>query len=428
MKLHDLVEDAYQTFLAQADVTRIVLLHPESRYRSMLIARLINDPAHRVFYYALGPDDIKLPAFLTSLSHDMADQHPTFGRHFNILPQEVYEQPEAHMPTVLSTFARELSEITDQRFYIVLDEYDRSDTADDVQRFIEHLSAVIPANCRIVVNSRNLPRLPWVALIAEKSAVMLRDSEVITRDFYDSQVTSDQPMEVYALGPGFVVSDRGTVDTWEGHLPRLLFFFALDRPIVTRSEICHAFWPELESDQAVNVFHVTKRRLHKALDTDVLVHDDGYYRINPGMSIYYDVIEFTTALMEGRNAKEEEKRFAAWQRATELYRGPFLQGHNDRWIEERRRNFRAGYLEALTQMANVWIGRERHEQALVLLQKALQEDNSRQDIHQDVMRIYATLGRRAEAAAHFQKLKEDYDKANIALLPDTEAVYQSIMA
>lgn len=428
MKLHDLVEDAYKTFLEQADDTRIVLLHPQSRYRSMLIARLINDPDYKVFYYALGPDDIKLAAFLASLTHDMADQHPTFGRHFNMLPQEVYEHPEKHMDQVLATFARELSEITDERFFIVLDEYDRSDTADDVQRFLEQIGAMVPPNCRIVINSRSLPRLPWVSLIAEKQAVIVRDSDVISQNFYDSQIESDQPMEVYALGPGFVISEKGTVDTWEGHLPRLLFFFALDRPIVTRSEICHAFWPELESDQAVNVFHVTKRRLHKALDTDVLIHDDGYYRINPSMAVYYDVMDFTTALMEGRNNSDEERRFAAWQRATELYRGPFLQGHNDRWIEERRKNFRAGYMEALTEMAAVWVSRERHEQALVLLQKALQEDNSRQDIHQQVMRIYATLNRRAEAAAHFQKLKEDFEKANIDLTPETESVYESIMA
>ncbi len=427
MKLHALVEDAYQTFLDQADKTCIVLLHPESRYRSMLIARLINDPDYKVFYYALGPDDIKLAAFLASLTHDMADQYATFGRHINMLPQNVYENPQDHFELVMKTFAQELAEITEERFFIVFDEYDRSDTADHVQRFVELLGTYAPENCRVVVNSRTLPRLPWVSLIAHKSAVMLKDSEVITENFYDSPVDKDAPLEVFALGPGFVVANGKAVDTWEGHLPRLLFFFALDRPIVTRSEICQAFWPELEADQAVNVFHVTKRRLHKALDTDVLVHDDGYYRINPNMTVYYDVIDFSKALMDGRNVESDDARFDAWQRAVDLYRGPFLQGHSDVWIDERREHFRAGYLEALTEMANIAVKRDRHEQALTLLQKALQEDNAREDLHREVMHLFAHLGRRSEAAGHFQKLKDEFAKDSRPVSAETQAVYDEIM-
>lgn len=427
MKLHDLVEQSYQTFLQQADGTRVLLLHPQSRYRSMLIARLINDPDYRVLYYALGPDDIKLSSFLTAITHDLANQHATFGRHINMLPQNVYDNPQVHLDIVVETFAKELAEISDKRIYLVLDEYDRSDSADDVQRFVERIASVLPDNCRIVVNSRNLPRLPWVSMMAQRLAVMIEDETVIRKEFYGPDHDGTNKFEVYALGPGFVVADGNPIDNWEGHLPRLLFFFALDRPIVTRSEICHAFWPELEPDQAVNVFHVTKRRLHKALDTDVLVHDDGYYRINPDLGIYYDVMDFVTLLMEGRNNPDEDARFNAWQRAAEMYRGPFLQGHNDEWIEQRRTNFRAGYLEALTEMAHVWISRERFEQALTLLQRALAEDNTRQNLHRDLMRLYAQLGRRSEAAAHYQKLEDDLKTANVLVDPETIAVYREIM-
>src|SRR5690606_23027108 len=131
-----------------------------------------------------------------------------------------------------------------------------------------------------------------------------------------------------------------------------LFFFALDRPVITRSEICRAFWPELDTDQAVNVFHVTKRRLHKALEMDVLVHDDGYYRINPALHVDYDVMHFVGKLMDGRDTRlSDSERLAAWQAASDLYRGPFLHGHTDPWITQRREDFRAGYLEALDALA-----------------------------------------------------------------------------
>jgi hypothetical protein len=69
--------------------------------------------------------------------------------------------------------------------------------------------------------------------------------------------------------------------SWEGHLPRLLFS-SLDRPLLrVKCEISglNSTWTNSEC------FHVTKRR-YKALDMDVLVHDGGYYRVNPDMAIH----------------------------------------------------------------------------------------------------------------------------------------------
>lgn len=428
MHLHTLVDQSYQKFLEYLDQTRVILLHPNSRYRSMLVAQLINTPELNTFYYAMGPDDIELQAFIGSITHDLANQVATFGRHINMLPRSVYANPLQNLDLVLDTFAADLAEMSAERFLLILDEYDRSDEADDVQRFIERLAGRVPAHCRLVLNGRTLPRLPWISMISQKLAILLEDDRLIETEFYGPTKPSDDPLEVYALGPGFVLNNGEPIDTWEGHLPRLLFFFALDRPVITRSEICQAFWPELDPDQAVNVFHVTKRRLHKALDNDVLVHDGGYYRVNPDMPIYYDAMEFAVALMEGRNNPDPARKFEAWQRAADLYRGPFLQGHNDWWIMERRLDFRAGYLEALTEMANVWLSRDRHEQALVLFQKALLEDNTREDLHQRIMGLYAQLGRRSEATAHYNKLVEDASKEGFQISEAIHRLYEEIMA
>jgi DNA-binding SARP family transcriptional activator len=423
MKLHDLIEQSYQNFLEQSASARVILLHPRSRYRSVLVARLINSPDIKTYYYALGPDDINLKSFLSGITHDLANQHPTFGRHINILPPN----DTGKFELLLETFASDLAEISEEPFMLILDEYDRSDSADDVQMFIERLVGLLPDNCKLVINSRTLPRLPWVSLIARKWAVLLQDEQLISSNFYEISTTGENELQVFALGPGYILMNNQAIDTWEGHLPRLLFFFALDRPSITRSEICQAFWPELVTDQAVNVFHVTKRRLHKALDMDVLVHDDGYYRVNPDLAIRYDVMEFVTTLMTGRD-EENPRRIEAWAKAIELYRGPFLQGHNDNWIVDRRKDFQAGYMEALTEMARVRLSEDRPEHALTFFQKALAEDSSREGIHREVMQLYAQLGRRSEAAAHFQKLADDLEKAGRRPDSETQSLYQRIMA
>jgi len=423
MNLNNLINRSYDTLEDQAQNARLILLHPHSRYRSVLVAKLLGEQEKQVFYYAMGPDDIDLRSFVSGITHDLSNQHSTFGRHINILPPKAFED----FDLIVETFAQDLAEVGSEPFYLILDEYDRSDSADDIQRFVEKLVENNSHSCRVIINGRTLPRLPWVSLIAQKIAVLLEDENLIKHDFYNIETAGKHKLEVFALGPGQVLMDGKAVDSWEGHLPRLLFFFALDRPIVTRSEICEAFWPELDMDQAVNVFHVTKRRLHKALDMDVLVHDGGYYRVNPEMAIHYDVMDFVTALMEARSSNDANK-ISLWQKALDLYRGPFLQGHADKWIIERRNDFRTGYVEALNETANIRLAEERPEHALSLFQRALGEDPRREDIHRAVMKLYNQLGRRSEAAAHYQRLADELKRENQQPEDETTKLYQSIMS
>lgn len=418
-----MIEVAFQTFKQRTPDARVVLLHPRSRYRSVLVAQLMNDPETQVFYYAMGPDDVNVHSFLSGITHDLANQHPTFGSHLN----QIHFETQYDMQALLAAFVTDVQELSPDPFLLILDEYDRTDSADDLQAFVEQVILRLPATCKIVINSRTLPRLPWVSLIAQKKAVILEDDQLVSSDFYGMKVDSNTQLEVFALGPGYVLLNGEPVETWEGHLPRLLFFFALDRPVVTRSEICQAFWPDLDNDQAVNVFHVTKRRLHKALDFDVLVHQDGYYRVNPNVAVYYDIMEFVGALVQGRIPETEDKP-SIWQEAIEIYRGPFLQGHSDSWIVERRKDYQAGYLEALSEMARVRLEEGRQEHALGLLLRAVSENDRFEPIHRQIMQLYADLGRRSEAAAHFQKLVEKLKAEGKEVEAETRDLYATIMS
>lgn len=423
MELNSLIGASHQTFKERTSDASVVLLHPDSHYRSVLVAQLMNDPETQVFYYAMGPDDVNVHSFLSGITHDLANQHPTFGRYLN----QIHFEAQGDFEALLEAFVADLHDLSDEPFLLILDEYDRTDSADDLQAFIERVILLLPPHCKMVINSRTLPRLPWVSLIAQKKAVILHDERVIESNFYDLRKEGTTRLEVYALGPGYVLLNGRQIDTWEGHLPRLLFFFALDRPVVTRSEICQAFWPDLDNDQAVNVFHVTKRRLHKALDFDVLVHEGGYYRVNSEVAIYYDVMEFVGALVQGRSPDVRDKS-AVWQQAIDLYRGPFLQGHSDKWIVERRADYQKGYLEALSEMARIRLDEGRQENALGLLLRAVGENDRYEPIHRQIMQLYASLGRRSEAAAHYQKLAEQLKADGREPEAETRALYASIMS
>ncbi len=423
MPLQSLVADVYDAFNHYAADAQVVLLHPESRFRSMLIAHLLNETPKPIYYYAMGADDVNLNAFLDGFTHDMATQHPTFGRH-------LYQHWNTTKKStrLIEAFVADLAELSEEPYILILDEFDASSDADDIQVFWERIVQFLPPNCQLIINSRTIPRKPWISLIARRQAVILKDTEIISERFYREPVTdAEAQLDAFALGPGYVQKDGEAIEEWEGHLPRLLFFFVLDRPIVTRSEICNTFWPDLDNDQAVNVFHVTKRRLHKALSFDVLVHRQGYYQVNPSAAVHYDIESFVTNLLRGRQAPTLKEGLNYWQAAVDAYRGPFLQGHTEPWILERRADFEAGYLEAMTAIAKVRLEEGREEQALALLLRAASENDLYEPIHREIMLLYSRLGRRSETASHYQKLVDLMKDHGTEPSAETQQLYKEIM-
>ena len=366
MNIQNQIEPAYDCFRSYARQCKLILLHPSSRFRSLVMARLLGDSDASVLYHALDIDDINLTNFLTGIMNSLSKQRKTFGRRLNVLPTAVLDEPYKHLDLILDTFIDELNELESGEFYLVLEEFDRADLADDVHQFVECLSHAAPENCTIVLNGRTLPRLPWLSIMAKRHAVILRDSDLVREDFYGNRNEDGANLKVLSLGPGYVFLDEHLVDNWEGHLPRLLLFFIMERPEATRNQICQTFWPNLEIDQAVNVFHVTKRRLHKALGMDILSHDGTYYRIEPSIPFYFDAFEFVEALLACRYG-QPDNLFQLWQKIAKLYRGPYLQGHNEGWIESRREAYAFAYIEALENIADIWSERGNDELALLTL-------------------------------------------------------------
>ena len=102
---------------------------------------------------------------------------------------------------LLHAFVADISDLSDDPFMLILDEYDRTDSADDLQAFVEKVILHLPDHCQIIINSRTLPRLPWVSLIAQRKAVILEDEHLVSRDFYGMHADGQTRLEVYALLP-----------------------------------------------------------------------------------------------------------------------------------------------------------------------------------------------------------------------------------
>jgi two-component system, LytTR family, response regulator len=136
------------------------------------------------------------------------------------------------------------------------------------------------------------------------------------------------------------------------------------------------------------------------------------------------VMEFISSLVEARTKGGVEAE-PHWQHAIDMYRGHYLHGHDDPWIVTRRADFLEGYLEALAALASIRDEQGKPENALSLLLRALNDAYNREDLHRGVLRLYGKLGRRAEAADHYQKLEHEFrEKYSIEPAPETQTVYR----
>jgi DNA-binding SARP family transcriptional activator len=411
---------ALAAMTARIASSRIIFAHPDCHNRMLLLAELMRNPPCDLFYYDLGAEDTNLVQFLSGLTHSLSRQVASFksGAH------EALAAGDTDPAALAEAFAHDLGQLSSKDYLLILDEVDRADKLSDVQAFFESLINVLPPKCHLWFSSRALPRLSWTGMVASGQAMVLQDTRILPEGYYSETLDEHPTLEASALGPGYVLLNGRLVDTWQGHLQQAMFFYMLDRPRFTRLEICQALWPDLSADQAVNVFHVTKRRLHSAFGFDVLVFDGLHYQITPQVKLHYDVLEFVDSLVEARATSGAES-IEHWQRAINLYRGAYLQGYPEPWVLTRQEDFRKGYIEALQAMAHIHSDQGEDEKALGFLVRALGEAYHREDLHREVIRLYGKLGQPDQAELHYERLvhglRERYD---FEPSPETRAVYQ----
>ncbi|GAB1422659.1 hypothetical protein MASR2M15_28980 [Anaerolineales bacterium] len=400
MTVYNQIEQSYEFFTQKIQEYGLILLHPDSKFRSVNIAKLLSDENFDTTYYTFKQDDDNLKSFIIHLTIAINIKFPYFGDHVFTLAPEIMQNSQENIDSILNAFLLDLKNIQNKSFILLFDDYDLCEKVDDIQLFIQKFLIRLPDNIHIIINGRSLPRNSWVSLIAQNRALILKDNELLISDFHQTTNQTQAPLQIYGLGPSMIIYQNNLVEDWEGHLPKLLLFYTLNRPKVTRFELCNAFWKGLDTEQAINIFHVSKRRLHKAVDVDLLYHDDGFYFIDPTQNYYFDALDFAESLSKAREATDQQKQ-THYQRALQLYRGDYLQGHEEKWIQVYRKAFRKGFIEAKLNLAHYYTDQTQYSIALQHLLDASEYDPFNHGIHQQILTLYHHLGRRMEGVEYF---------------------------
>jgi DNA-binding SARP family transcriptional activator len=227
------------------------------------------------------------------------------------------------------------------------------------------------------------------------------------------QPGSDDWLETYSLrvmtlGRERIERDGEAISPsdWRASTAREMFLYLLFNGPESRERISLIFWPDSPIRQVRSNFHTTLYRARQALGENVINHGDGFYFIDPGLSLWCDVLEFEdliqrARLMPPRDARTEN----LWQKAVDLYHGDFLPSWDHEWVSFRRQSLFDHYLEALIGLGACARARHNSREALVAFRRALDADPYCEAAHRGIMLCYDDLGEKKQALAQFNQLR-----------------------
>ena len=404
---------SFESFQSQTRGKSVVLLYPWSDYRNLFLNHFLNDVQDGLLYYRIPAAVKSAGGWVAGLRDELRAARPDFGERL----RQVLEDG-GDGGAMGEALAADLAGFGDERIVLYLDELDRAAQDKGFAAFITALVNHMPPTAQLAVNSRILTAQPWTAWLRDGKAVVLGTAPRRGNLLFSTEATPKPQLVINAFGSGQVICDGRVIDSWEGALPRNLFFYFIDHPTVSRAQVFDVFWSKLSKKDATNVFHVTKRkiteRISAHIDTDgnyeLTAYASGFYVPSDKLVRHYDVDDFESALDGAASATDSTAREYHYSRAVEIYRAPFLRDTDLPWVKARRDQLQRRYAEALIGLGDLRAMRHDWEWALGSYIRALGEAPLREDVHRKAIDMYLKLGRDDDARQHFAELQRTLDR------------------
>ena len=201
---------------------------------------------------------------------------------------------------------------------------------------------------------------------------------------------------------------------------------------VDRERIQEDLWPDMDAENAANIFHVTLHRLRKLLSKagcpDILCYSGKRYSLRPD-SVCRDTQQFEELAATGlRKETSPEEREACLEQAVALYRGDYLAALDYCWLLHSREKLKRLYAEIRMSLARHYLELRSYGQAITHLQIVAEEDPFAEETHALLMKAYAGQGSRTAAIRQYQKAEAILQK-ELGLRPSTHLhdLYRSLM-
>ena len=213
------------------------------------------------------------------------------------------------------------------------------------------------------------------------------------------------------------------------------FLMARNRKAMHREQIVDKLW---EDDLDEKAFKVALHGVNKALEPDRKSHAETMYFHRVGQTYQLDAEDvavdsfvFEEIIALGNKYFVENPGFAknAYRQAIDIHLGAFLPNRvYEDWSSDERERLQLMYLSTVMALAELLV-KENPIECIQLCQEALLVDITWEDAYRIQMQAYLNKGNRPMAIKTFHICEKVlYDELGIKPLPETKALYNSLMA
>ena len=173
-----------------------------------------------------------------------------------------------------------------------------------------------------------------------------------------------------------------------------------------RVQLASLLWPDTEDELARRNLRATLWRLRRSIDgcanIRVQSNEGKVTLLHAGVEV--DVIRFEELLREAQDTVE--KRLEFLRLAESIYKGDLLEDRSEEWCEEERRHLRNSYAGLLKELTEISKAAGENVMALRYARKAVEMEPLDEDANRELMILLHLAGRRAEALAQFEILRQ----------------------
>ncbi len=239
-------------------------------------------------------------------------------------------------------------------------------------------------------------------------------------------------LQAFALGPSRVVKNGRLLERadWGSAVTKELFFFLLEhRQPLRKEQIIDVFWPEVSEERANSNFHSTAYRLRRAIAPHVLLYENGLYRLNKEIEIWYDVEVFQELMARIRQQDlPPDRQESLLEEALGMYYGDYVAECYSDWCIPQREALQELYLEALFRLGQIRIAKGETEDASELFETILEFDGCREDVYGLLMQACALEGDRTGIIYWYRRCQEALrEELGVGPLPETTRLYEELL-
>ncbi len=198
-----------------------------------------------------------------------------------------------------------------------------------------------------------------------------------------------------------------------------------------REQVMNLLWPNLGTRAAANnlhqSLHIARRTLEPGAKTYAYLHMRGQHLVLcPRDSAWVDVKAFESAAREAWGSRQP----AAYRAAVDLYSGDLLpRDRYEEWAERRREELLGTYLALLLRMAALLEEMEDFDSAAAALREVVAREQTNEQAHVTLMRVYARAGQRHRAVRQYEHLRDALSR-DLGVEPQAAShhVYEKILS